>query len=143
MIGSASVDATVRLWDVADPDPSAGRRRAHRPARHRRPPSPFTPSGHILATGGDDSAVRLWDVEDPDHPVSVGVLTGHSGGIAKLAIAPDGHSLITAGGDHTVRLWDTDPSRVAARVCATAWPPITREQWNQYLPGIDFSPPCG
>lgn len=70
------------------------------------------------------------------------VLTGHSNPVPAVAFSPDGTSLATGGNDFTIRLWDTGLDRVAARVCDSAYPRITRAQWAQYFPAVDFNPPC-
>ncbi|WP_156213640.1 hypothetical protein [Lentzea aerocolonigenes] len=44
--------------------------------------------------------------------------------------------------DRTTRLWTVNPERVAHRICALAHPRITREEWDRYLPGVEFRPPC-
>ena len=101
----------------------------------------FSPSGHILATTSDDYAARLWDVSDPHHPRPLGTLTGHTNTVASVAFSP-GHTQATASADQTARLWDISVDRVAARICRIT-PAITKTEWNQYLPGLAYRPPCG
>jgi len=54
---------------------------------------------------------------------------------------PDGHTLATASADSTARLWETNVDSVVARICRTTLP-ITRNEWNQYLPGLPYQSPC-
>ncbi|MFF0579424.1 nSTAND1 domain-containing NTPase [Streptosporangium saharense] len=109
-LASASMDGTVRLWDLTDP---------HRPAAlavltgHTKgvTSAVFSADGHLLATGGDDRTVRLWDVTDPRSPRALATLTGHTDVVRALALSSDGHTLASVSYDRTARLWDiTDPS---------------------------------
>jgi WD40 repeat protein len=140
-VTTASGDDSAKLWDVSDP-------------RH---PSllatltghtntvfsvAFSPDGHTLATASDDNTAKLWDVGDPRHPSLLATLTGHTSIVYSVAFSPDGHTLATGSVDGTARLWGTNVDNVAARICATAWPTITKNEWNQYLPGPTYQPPC-
>ncbi|MFF4985569.1 helix-turn-helix domain-containing protein [Streptosporangium saharense] len=109
-LASASMDGTVRLWDLTDP---------HRPATlavltgHTKgvTSAVFSADGHLLATGGDDRTVRLWDVTDPRRPRALATLTGHTDVVRALALSSDGRTLASVSYDRTARLWDiTDPS---------------------------------
>jgi len=37
---------------------------------------------------------------------------------------------------------DLDVAEQAGRICAAAGDPITREEWQRYLPDLAFRPPC-
>ncbi|MFD5074424.1 helix-turn-helix domain-containing protein [Streptomyces sp. NPDC058371] len=102
----------------------------------------FTPDGRRLATGEGGQKARVWDVSDPRQPKQLGALTGNELAVPTLVFSPDGHTLATGGNDHTLRLWETDIDRATARVCSLAHPPITRTEWEHYLPGVRYRPPC-
>jgi WD40 repeat protein len=100
------------------------------------------PTAHLLDTGAFDNTARLWDITDRRHPGPSTTLTGHTEKIYSVAFGADGHTVVTSSADHTARLWDTDTTRITKRVCAIAYPPITRTEWSQYLPDLAYQPPC-
>jgi len=59
-----------------------------------------------------------------------------------VAFGPDGHTVATASDEHTAQLWEIDPDRAAARACGIAHPTISRQAWDNYLPGVSHEPPC-
>ena len=140
-LATAGADATVRLWNMTDP---------YHPtllgtvSDHAGPISTvsFSADGHTIATASDDHTARLWDVTDPAHITELATLSGHSNRVWTVAFGADGHTVATASDDHLVILHDMDVERVATRVCATAYPRITQAQWDQYLGGIPYNPPC-
>ncbi|MFC5722341.1 hypothetical protein ACFP1Z_19430 [Streptomyces gamaensis] len=138
-LASAGDDHTVRLWDITDHPHRLAVLTGHTSAVYYLA---FSPDGRTLASAGDDRTARLWNTTTPRHPTQLAVLTGHTDRLHRVAFSPDGHTLATTSRDRTVLLWESDPARVAARVCATAHPALTRAEWNHYFPGIPFRPPC-
>ncbi|MGH3869232.1 MAG: WD40 repeat domain-containing protein [Pseudonocardiaceae bacterium] len=69
-------------------------------------------------------------------------LTSHTSFVTGVAFSPDMHILATGSADDTARLWDTNVDSVTARIC-TITPTITKSEWDQYLPGLAYRPPCG
>ena len=139
-LATASNDNTARLWDISNP----------------RQPTPlstltghtnavngvaFSPDGRTLATGSNDNTARLWDISNPRQPTPLGTLTGHTNTVCSAVFSPDGHTLATCSNDNTARLWETNVESVTARICSTT-PPITKSEWDQYLPGLEYQPPC-
>ncbi len=139
-LATGSVDTTARLWDVSDPrQPSLlGTLTGHTGGVRS---VAFSLDGHTLVTASDDNTARLWDVSDPRQPSPLGTLTGHTNGVTGVAFSPDGHTLDTASVDKTARLWETNIDSVAARICGIT-PDITKIEWDQYLPGLPYQPPC-
>jgi len=86
--------------------------------------------------------VWQWDVEDPEDPGPIATLTAASASQVFIAAHSPVGKILAAGDDKTVRLYLTDPEDAAARVCALAGDPITRAEWDQYLPDEPYRPPC-
>jgi WD40 repeat protein/energy-coupling factor transporter ATP-binding protein EcfA2 len=139
-LADASYDNTARLWDISDP---------HHPTTLSTLTGhtgyvlsvAFSPDGHTLATASGDNTARLWDISDPHHPTPLSTLTGHTDALLSVAFSPDGHTLATTSQDTTARLWDTSVDRVTTRLCDIT-PAITHGEWDDYLPGLTYKPPC-
>ena len=141
-LATGSKDRTVRLWSLADP--------AH-PTLLGQPLTghtndvdavAFSPDGKTLATGSADRTVRLWSLADPAHPALLGQPLTSPSDVEAVAFSPDGKTLATGGGDRTVWLWDLDPAHAIERICATTSNQLTPIQWDQYISGLPFDPPC-
>jgi WD40 repeat protein len=132
-------DDGVRLWDVTD------RTRPKRlgpslPTERDSASVAFSPNRQILATAGDNG-VQLWDLTDRTHPEPLGeILTKQT---ASVAFSRDGHTLATGGDYGVVRLWETDTDHAIDRICLATQMTLTRQLWEQHLPGLPFDPPCG
>ncbi|MFI7680707.1 hypothetical protein [Actinophytocola sp. NPDC049390] len=102
----------------------------------------FSPDGKALVTA-TGPAPRLWDVTNPRRPAEVATLHSDNGRtITAVAFSPEGGSFATTSADGAVHVWDATVGQVERRVCAVAHPRITVEQWEWYLPGVPFRPPC-
>ncbi|MBB4680267.1 nSTAND1 domain-containing NTPase [Crossiella cryophila] len=102
----------------------------------------FSPDGRTLAVAGNEGLIRLHNVADPAKPAEFATLSGHSNTVYQAQFSPDGSKVASVSADRTLRIWDIDTERAAARICAMAYPRITEQQWEKYLPGLDFEPPC-
>jgi WD40 repeat protein len=101
-LASASLDRSVRVWDVATGECLA-LLTGHTDEVFA---AAFHPDGKRLATAGRDRAIWLWD---PATREEMARLQGHSSYVWSLAFSPDGQTLVSGSGDGTVRLWDTEP----------------------------------
>jgi WD40 repeat protein len=100
----------------------------------------FSPDGMTLAVAGTD--LRLWNVRNPSHPVLADLWTDISSSINDLAFSADGQLAIPIVANPSTHIYDLDPTAIAARICQTVGDPITRDEWNQYLPDLPYKPPC-
>ncbi|MEV8637555.1 helix-turn-helix domain-containing protein [Streptosporangium sp. NPDC051023] len=143
-LATAGQDTTVRLWDLADLADLARPRLLSVLTGHTTfvDAAAFSSDGRILATGGGEGAVRLWDVTAPGRPALWAVLTTNTEAVRGLVFAPVGRLLASGGTDGSIRLWDVDPGHLAARVCALAYPALSRADWDGYFSGVDYRPPC-
>ncbi|GAA2623340.1 hypothetical protein GCM10010399_63230 [Dactylosporangium fulvum] len=120
VLATAGVDATVRLWRVADGAPLAVLT-GHTDEVNG---CTFAPDGTLLATTSNDTTVRVWQVGDGS---TRAVLTGHTGTVHECAFSPDGALLATTSEDGTVRLWRTADGRVhgvlPGQMCGCAFSP--------------------
>ncbi|KAL9376105.1 hypothetical protein Peur_030225 [Populus x canadensis] len=100
IFASASLDATVKIWNLSSPAPVA------------------TLNGHSkglncldffmmgdklrLITGSDDFTVKEWDYETKR---CVGTLEGQTQNVTSCCVHPQLHMIITTSEDNTIRLW--------------------------------------
>jgi WD40 repeat protein len=75
----------------------------------------FSPSGHLIATGGEDRSVRIWQTEPANREPQV--LQGHTGRVRVLVFHPQSltrnqppgsATLVSASEDQTIRFWAPD-----------------------------------
>jgi WD40 repeat protein len=132
-LATAGDDPLVRLWDV----------RSGKPVRQFKQNVggvlrlEFSPDGRTIAIAGYPDA-SLWDVATG---TPFGRLTGGSRR-AMLDLSRDGRSLLITNANGQGAVWDVDPESWAQRACALANRTLTREEWNEFLPGRSYEPAC-
>ncbi|WP_324605185.1 WD40 repeat domain-containing protein [Streptomyces sp. NRRL WC-3549] len=139
-------DGTLSLWRVEE------HRLAEELSRSNLSiygsPVAFSPDGALLALFaqkevGADTRPEIWSVGDPKAPALHSYLPGDSGGqLYALQFDPDARFLAVVRAFAGVDLWDTDPERVIGDLCAGVGDPITRKQWEHFLPDKPYEPPC-
>lgn len=100
----------------------------------------FSPDSSVLAVAGDFGTIQLWDAGSRRLLGSALPTPGDT--VLSLAFSPDGGTVRAAGAHVPYQRYDIDPARVAARVCARAGSGLSREDWEAYLPGIDYRRTC-
>jgi WD40 repeat protein len=139
VLAAVTEDGTGLLYDVASPGTPKVLGRF--PAGSTTAMA-FSPNGRALVTANGPSP-RLWDTSDLRRPVEVATLdSDNSRTVTAIAFNQDGSAFATTSEDGAVHVWEATTGQVERRVCALAYPRITAEQWERYLPGIPYQPPC-
>ncbi|MFE5600482.1 hypothetical protein ACFQ8O_15020 [Streptomyces coelicoflavus] len=142
-LASGSDDGTVRLWDVADPG-GASRAGATLAGHTDSVVSlTFSQDGATLASGANDNTVRLWNVADPAEATPIGqAMSPNAKSGNFLSFSPVRHMLGVSSGTDTVRLWSLGVDDAIDRICSATRGVMTEEKWHEYLPRLDYEPPC-
>lgn len=99
VVASASLDATVKLWDIA-----SGRLiRTLVGHRNTVKAIAFSPDGSIIASGSKDKTIRLWDVFTGK--VKQSFIIEDDKGVYAVAFSHDGQ-MLAANDDVKLRVWD-------------------------------------
>lgn len=142
-LAAAGADREVRRWDIVDPA---------NPVEIGTPISgpgndvywlDYSPDGRLLAAASTDRNVWLWDVGDPARPVPYATLGQAAAALFVAEFDPSGTTIAAGGSDRWVHRWLTDPAAARDRICATVGTPLTEDEWQVYLPGRPYDPPCG
>ncbi len=109
-LATGSLDATLRLWDVASYKLKDS---LPRPPGAAGTPDvvlalTYSPDGKILATAGETRTIQLRDVASR---ALLKTFPGHAEAVTSLAFAPDGKTLASSGYDGLIRLWDLASGR--------------------------------
>jgi WD40 repeat protein len=134
------VDGNVQIWDITD---------LAEPVADLVPSGPadpvvtmaFSPGGGRLAASTADG-VWLWEWSGSAEPTMSAVLDGSPSDPAAITFDETGHRLAVVGRDQTTRNWTIDLDVVIDDICRTSGDSITQDEWDRYVPGRDYSPPC-
>ena len=109
-VATASMDRSIRLWDV-----KSGNQLARFLAGHRDwiRSIAFQPDGTRLISGGDDGAIRLWDLQKGRR---LQRFVAHQGWVLDVAFSHDGSLFASAGRDGMVLIWSTESLEIISRI---------------------------
>jgi WD40 repeat protein/peroxiredoxin len=104
-LASASVDGSVRIWDLAKLE-----QRAALPHDAGVTSVALARDGKLLASGGSDGVVRLWDLSAEPGPT----VLRHGHEVGSLAYSPDGRLLASGDFSGAVNLWNATTGKKIA-----------------------------
>ena len=99
----------------------------------------FDPGGETLASSAADGTVRLWDVGSSRQ---IGRALPGPERWSTLAFDPGGNQLVALYDNGAAVAWDVDPDRWKQRACSVASRSLTKEEWEELLPGRNYQPTC-
>ena len=98
----------------------------------------FSADGKYLATAAKDGVARVWLVSSGEQVAGM----AHDKSLNGLAFSPDVSYLATASSDQTVRLWTPLLADPIGAACQHVISNLTRDEWQQYLPGETYHLTC-
>jgi DNA-binding beta-propeller fold protein YncE len=114
----------------------------------------FSPDGRTLAWGSSGDLdnqiaetkghIELWDVSNWKAPVYEAAFAyglDSLGSFGTLSYSTQHKPLLVAGGT-TVNVWSTNPSDLTYVLCKSIGDVIKKEEWQDYVPGEPYDPPC-
>ena len=106
-LASASVDGTVKLWNVSGILLGI--------LKHKSPVNSisFSPDGQTLASGSKDKMVRVWHVDG----TLLKTLKHHQAEVKSVNFSPDGQMLASVGADGKVILWNLNLEQMLVQAC--------------------------
>jgi WD40 repeat protein/tRNA A-37 threonylcarbamoyl transferase component Bud32 len=99
----------------------------------------FSADGRILAVSGVEGAASLWDVATGKR-IGPRLIAGSRKSL--LDLSSEGHRLLITSENGQGAVWDIDPASWAQRACTLANRTLTREEWEEFLPGRPYEPAC-
>ncbi|MGH2630719.1 MAG: hypothetical protein ACRDHI_09200, partial [Actinomycetota bacterium] len=99
----------------------------------------FSPDGQTVAVSGWEAVASLWDVATG---TQIGPRLTAGSRRTLLDLSPDGRRLLMTLSNGEGAVWDIDPESWKRRACAIANRMLTREEWQEFLPGRPYEPAC-
>jgi WD40 repeat protein len=99
----------------------------------------FSPDGRTLAISGFEPAASLWDVASG---TQIGPQLTAGDRRTMIDLSADGRLLLETHGNGQGAVWDVDPESWKGRACDLANRTLTREEWEEFLPGRPYEPAC-
>jgi WD40 repeat protein/tRNA A-37 threonylcarbamoyl transferase component Bud32 len=135
-LATGGIDPLVHLWDIR-----TGKlvRELEQNVGNAVWALEFSSDGRLLAMSGGDSFASLWDVASG---AQIGPRLGGGSREAMLDLSDDGRRLLMTNGNGQGTVWNLHPESWAQRACTLANRTLTREEWEEFLPGRPYEPAC-
>jgi WD40 repeat protein/serine/threonine protein kinase len=121
-VATASVDGTVRIWDVE----SGATLRVLRGHEKAVDTVEWSPDSRRVVSASADGTARVWDAESGE---TVALLTGHEGEVLGASFNRDGSRVLTWSQDQTAKLWSVADASVRV-TCARNSRPVRDARLN-------------
>lgn len=100
----------------------------------------FDPTGRLMLTAGTDGTTRLFDVK-ARAPFGT-ALPGLDNQGVNAVFSPDGTGVVSVYERGPGFVYDLRPGAWETRACSIAGRVLTRDEWEQYVPGRAYRPAC-
>jgi WD40 repeat protein len=102
----------------------------------------LSPDYRTLAVATAAGHVWLWSVDNPQKASLSTSLTAARGDLRALAFSPSDNTLVAGGDNRRLTFWHYRPYQAVNRICALSGTPITPSEWQLWVPGAAYRPPC-
>jgi WD40 repeat protein len=133
LVASGSADGLIIVWEAAT---------GQEIARMRHDSSIrsviFSPDGQWVASASDDCTVSVWEAVTGKEYARV----VHDKAVYSVSFSPDGKWIASGSLDGTARVLWWRPEDLARLACQRLPRNLTRQEWEQFLPGEPYQPTC-
>jgi WD40 repeat protein len=99
----------------------------------------FSPDGRTLAISGFEPVAALWDVATG---TQIGPQLSAGDRRTMIDLSADGRQMLEVHGNGKGAVWDVDAESWKRRACDLANRTLTRDEWEEFLPGRPYEPAC-
>lgn len=99
----------------------------------------FSADGRRVVAGGGNSEVWVWNLDDGGRAEVV--LRSFPGRVYDVRFAP-GDRILAAGVGGVIKSWAVSPDRLITEECARPGDQMTAGEWDIYVRGMNYRPPC-
>ena len=130
----------VQLWDLTDPAAPV-RLREFGDARSGVDAVSFDPEASMLLGASGDDRIWGWDLTS-EASTAVLSVDGAIGSPWDVRVVQGGAGFVVSGSTGMVRLWQLDLADANDWLCGVRGDPLTPEEWQRHLPGVEPRDPC-
>lgn len=139
-IVATSEDKSVKVADISDPDNATEVAVMSGPAGQLYSAA-FSPDGRRIVAGGGNSEIWVWSLDEDGAAAEEVVLRSFPGTVFDVRFTGN-DEILASGQDGLIESWRLDSNDLIGRECARPGDRINNTEWNTYIPGVPFAPPC-